>query len=194
MMPCGVASRSLDRCQRLRRQPIVQPDARHDADALRLDENLPFCARRRADLVAEMVVGAQEPLAIPAMLADGRVHLRGGLRRSVAARRPGRARARDCRHFLRGDHEQPGDEDRLGDFAVPVGRRLERFARFIREGVQVEAVVPVGAPDQRQPVRPEPIQRVLHAALQDARRAAFRCRAGCRKARARRGCPSRRFP
>ena len=34
------------------------------------------------------------------------------------------------------------------------------------EAVQVEAVVPVGAPDQRQAVRTDAFERVAHAALQ----------------------------
>ncbi len=52
------------------RCPIAQPHARHDADALRLDEDLPFCAFLRADRVAKIIIGAAEPVAIPAVLPD----------------------------------------------------------------------------------------------------------------------------
>ena len=45
--------------------PIVQPQPGHDADALRLDENLAFGAVLRADFCAKMIVGAQEPLPVP---------------------------------------------------------------------------------------------------------------------------------
>ena len=36
----------------------------------------------------------------------------------------------------------------------------------VREAVQIEAIVPIGAADQRQAMRPEPFERVLEAALQ----------------------------
>ena len=36
-------------------------------------------SQRRTHLVAEVIIGAQEPVAIPA-LAHSRIHLRGGLR------------------------------------------------------------------------------------------------------------------
>ena len=48
------------------RLAVVEPDAGHDADALRLDEDLAFLASRRADRLAEVVVGAPEPFAVPA--------------------------------------------------------------------------------------------------------------------------------
>ena len=64
------------------------------------------------------------------------------------------------------EHEQAGDEDRLGDLAFFVRGGLERLAGRIGEAVQVEAVVPVGATDQRQTMRPKAVERVLEAALQ----------------------------
>jgi hypothetical protein len=64
------------RFERAARQAVIQADARQDAEALRLDEDLTFGALLRSDLVAEIVVGAQEPLAIPAVSADRFVHAR----------------------------------------------------------------------------------------------------------------------
>ena len=55
---------------------------------------------------------------------------------------------------------------RLRHLAFLVGRGLERLARRIGKTVQVQAVVPIRAPDQRQAVRAEPVERVLQAALQ----------------------------
>ena len=72
----------------------------------------------------------------------------------------------DLRQLVGGQREQAGDEHRLGDAARPVLGGLERLARGRREAVEVEAVVPVGPTDQRQPVRTEPVERVAHRALQ----------------------------
>src|ERR1039458_4152964 len=46
-------------------------DARQNAETLRLDEDLSLGALLRSDLVAEVVIRAQEPLAVPAVPADG---------------------------------------------------------------------------------------------------------------------------
>ena len=56
------------RGQRPLRQAILQADTGHDAHPLRLDEDLALVAFLRADLLAEGVVGAQEPVAIPSKL------------------------------------------------------------------------------------------------------------------------------
>ncbi len=44
---------------------VLHADARHHAHALRLDEDLPLLAGRRADRRAEVVVRPHEPLAVP---------------------------------------------------------------------------------------------------------------------------------
>jgi hypothetical protein len=67
---------------------------------------------------------------------------------------------RQRRELLGRQHEQPRDEDRLGDASLPVLDGLEGLAGSGREGVQVEAVVPVGPPDERQPVRSQTVQGV----------------------------------
>ena len=54
-----------DRRERTRRSAILHADARHHAHALRLDEDLPLVAGRRADRRAEVVVRPHEPLTIP---------------------------------------------------------------------------------------------------------------------------------
>ena len=149
--------------QGLHRPPVVEPDAGHDADALRLDEDLALVVGGRADRLAEEVVGAPEPRAVPAVGVDRRDHLLG-----ARPQAPGLGRValvlRDRRQLVRGQHEQAGDEDRLGDPAVAVLGRLERLAGRVGEAVQVEAVVPVGAPDQRQAVRAEALERVVDRA------------------------------
>ena len=60
----------------------------------------------------------------------------------------------------------PGDEHRLGGAAGLVAGGLERLAGRVGEAVQVEAVVPVGAADERQAVRAEVLERVVERALE----------------------------
>ena len=68
--------------------------------------------------------------------------------------------------FAAGVHKQAGDKDRLGHLAVFVGCGLEGDTWCVGEAVQVEAVVPVGATDQGQTMRPQPPQCVMEAAQQ----------------------------
>jgi hypothetical protein len=63
------------------------------------------------------------------------------------------AMAGDGGQFAAGMNKEAGDEDRFGHLAVLVGGGLEALAGRVGEAVQVEAVVPVGAADQRQPMR-----------------------------------------
>jgi hypothetical protein len=162
-MPCLVA-----RCLRWRPAPwrpaVLQPDAGQHAEAVGLDEDLAFLALLGADLGAEVVVGAQEPLAVPAVLGDDLLHLGdlGQIRGASASSPRWLAMAAS-----RGRRAQTaGDEDRLGHLAFLVGGGLEALAGRVGEAVEIQAVVPVGAADQRQAVRPEPLQRVAEAALQ----------------------------
>ncbi len=55
--------------QRLGGLAVVEADAGQHAVAVGLDEDLAFLALLGADLGAEVVIGAQEPLAVPAVLA-----------------------------------------------------------------------------------------------------------------------------
>ena len=147
------------------RVALVGADARHRAEALRLDEDPAVLARLRADLVAEVVVGAQEPFAVPARLADGLLHLRGlalGQRGLVLAAGEARERGvvgRDVAEHLRDHHG-------LGVLPVLVRAALEGVVRVLREAVEVEAVVPVGAADERQAVRAEVVHGVVERAAQ----------------------------
>ena len=71
------------------------------------------------------------------------------------------------RHLFRREDKQCGDEDGFRDCAIFLERRdLEGFARFGGEDVEVQAVVPVGATDERQAVRAEVVQRVVQRPLQ----------------------------
>lgn len=64
------------------------------------------------------------------------------------------------------EHEQSGDEDGFGHPAFDIGCRLERFARLLGEAVQVQAVVPVRASDQRQAMGPEIFDDMVEGTFQ----------------------------
>src|SRR5690606_25640193 len=66
----------LDRVERLPRLAGLHTDPAHDAEALGLDEDLALFVLLGPDLPAEEVVGAQEPLAVPAVLEHDLLHLR----------------------------------------------------------------------------------------------------------------------
>ena len=72
----------------------------------------------------------------------------------------------EARELARGVEEQARDHHGLRNRSLDVARRLERLVRLGREAVQVEAVVPVGVADQRQPVRAAVRERVGDARLQ----------------------------
>ena len=86
----SVASRSRTLSSARVAMPFSTPIPAMHADALRLDEDLALLVLAGADHVAEVVVGAAEPVAVPAVLDDGGGHL---VRRGPVARvrRPGRA-------------------------------------------------------------------------------------------------------
>jgi len=62
--------------------------------------------------------------------------------------------AGNVRELAAGEHKQPSDENGFGNLAVFVGRGLEGLARRVGEAVQVEAIVPIGAADERQAMGP----------------------------------------
>ena len=99
-----------------------------------------------------------------------------------------------CRHFGCRGAEEPGDHHRLRRTSVPADRGLKRLARLLREAVQVEAIVPVGVADQRQPVRTEPVERVLKGNAPGDPVEVARCRVCSRRQPARRESRSRRSP
>ncbi len=100
--------------ERLLGKSIFQADSGKHAEALRLDEDFAFRTFVRADLIAEIVISADEPLAVPTVLMDGLVHL---LRFGEIAFRLifMTAVLGNRRQFFSGENEEAGDEHRLGD-------------------------------------------------------------------------------
>ena len=127
-------------------------DACHDAEALRLDEDLSVFALVGADLLGKCVICAQEPLAVPAVCEDGMLHgfdfFRCGVSLICLS-----DMAQDVNIFLAVLDEHAGDEYGFCDRSFGRSCCLEGFARLIREAVEVQAVIPVGAADERQTVR-----------------------------------------
>src|SRR5208282_4870025 len=68
--------------------------------------------------------------------------------------------------LLAGQHKQSRDEHGFGNLAVLIGCGLEGLPRRIGEAVQVQAIVPIGAPNEWQSMRSKTLQRVTEAALQ----------------------------
>jgi len=68
-------------------------------------------------------------------------------------------------YLLACQNKQAGDEDAFGYLAILVGGGLEGLTGRSREAVQVEAIVPVGAADERQPMGAKTVERVLNGAL-----------------------------
>ena len=143
----------------------MQTDAGHDADALGFDEDLALLAHLGADGLAKIIIGAHEPFAVPAVLIDDFFHF-GGLGQTALGFLVLAAIFRHGGQFLPGQDKQAGDEDRLGNLAVLVGGGLERLAGRVGKTVQVQAIVPVGAANERQAVRAEAFQGVIEAAAQ----------------------------
>ncbi len=153
------------RIERQPRPPVFQANPGEHAKALRLDKDLAFRVLLGADLLTRVVVSANEPFAVPAVLAHGLFHARAF--RDVLLRLFRQAAPlRNRGNLLGRQHEQAGDENRFGYLAFLVGGGLERLARRIGEAVQVETVVPIGAADQRQTMRAKPFERVMETAPQ----------------------------
>src|SRR5208283_1351971 len=72
----------------------------------------------------------------------------------------------DIREFAASEHKQGGDENGFGNRAVFVRGGLEGLPGRVGEAIQVEAIVPIGAPDERQAMGTETIERVAKTALQ----------------------------
>ena len=63
-------------------------------------------------------------------------------------------------------HKHAGDEHAFGDRPFARSGHLEALAGVFGEAVEIEAVIPVGTADQRQPVRTQMLHRVVEAAAE----------------------------
>ena len=115
----------------------------------------------RADRAAKIIIGAPEPRAIPAVLPDGRFHRRGISGDSVhACVRYRQMLWPDPAISCAASTNNPAmktDSATLPSLLVVVWKD---WPGCIGKAVQVQAVVPVGAADQRQAVRAQAVERV----------------------------------
>ena len=157
--------------KRLRGLSGLPADARHDAHALWLDKDLTLGALLAADGVAESIVGTAEPRAIPACSQDGLLHrvnaLAGGGSLGVKAQMVAQLGV-----FVAVLNEHARNEHALRHRTLAGPGDLETLARVLGEAVQVQAVVPVRTPDERQTVgtqmgagKVEAAAQVLHQGL-----------------------------
>src|ERR1017187_7810186 len=98
-----------------------------------------------------MTDSALEPAMSPVTWNDsfGSVEKQFRFRQSFQSACPMSGRPCGPRFLSGGVEEQACDHDRLCLGAGDVARDLERLVRLGREAVQVQAVVPVGVPDER---------------------------------------------
>ncbi len=138
----------------------------HGTPALTFDKDLALVALRRTDFVSGKIVGAQEPFSIPAIGHYGMFHIGDKLfnpfrfivKTYMAAK---------LSIFASFDHKKPGNHQRLGLRTFrSVFRRLITLIRIRRETVEVQAVVPVRTPYQRQTVRTQICNNMIERHLQ----------------------------
>ena len=143
----------------------VHTNTRHDAHALRLDEDLAFLAFLTADHMAKGIVGAAEPAAVPTGSQYGMFHLcnlgaHGGSFVGVAGA------VKNFGKLVAVLDIHTGDEHALGYRTLARAGGLEAFARLFAEAVQVQAVVPVSTANQRQTMRTLVGAQIAEAAAQ----------------------------
>ena len=157
--------------KRLRGLSALLANAGHDAHTLRLNEDLTLGALLAADGLAESIVGTAEPCAVPTGGQGGLLHginvLAGGSGFFGQIQMVAQLGV-----FVAVLDEHTGNEYAFGYGTLAGAGDLEALARVLGEAVQVQAVVPVGAADQRQAVgtqmgagKVEAAAQVLHQGL-----------------------------
>ena len=111
------------------------------------------------------IVSAKEPFSVPAGRTDSLVHLFDGFPGTGSLVRLILDLGELCILFAV-LYEHTADEDRLRNRSLGRTEGLEGFARMFGEAVEIQAVVPVCAPDQRQTVRPQMREREVKRSLQ----------------------------
>ena len=165
-------------------EAFFQSDASHGTPALTLDEDLAFLVLVAAYLVAEEIVGTQEPFTVPSMLLHSLVHLiyrllhalgfyqviflgkSGYLSFAAVGCLLGKLLA-EGDVILAGNNKQSGNHQALSlaAFALVLGG-LEALVRVPGEAVQVQTVVPVGSADEWKLMRTQVVDNMVHRNLQ----------------------------
>ena len=165
-------------------ESFFQTDTSHRTPALTLDEDFAFLVLITTNLVAEEIVSAEEPFAVPAMLLHGFVHCIHrllhalGFYEIIFLGKSGDSAFMAVRGFLgkllaqrhvvlSGYYEESGYHQTLclASFALVFGG-LETLVRVPGEAVQVQTVVPVGSADEWKLMRTQVIDNMVHRNLQ----------------------------
>ena len=149
-----------------RARPSSRPMPGHHAHALRLDEDLALLALARPDLVAQSRRRRAGTTRRPSRAARRfRPWCVPRDRYSSASASPWRWQAMAAISCAASTNSpaMKTDSATLPSLLAVVWNDSPGSSE---KRVEVQAVVPVGAADQRQPVRPQPVERVLDAALQ----------------------------
>ena len=137
--------------QRLRSLTALPANAGHNTHTLRFDKDLALRTLFAAHRLAKGIVGAAEPCSVPASRQRGLLHglnaLAGSgrflIQMQVVAQFGVLPAILD---------EHTGDEHALGYRTLAGAGDLKALTRVLGEAVQVQAVVPVGAANERQAV------------------------------------------
>ena len=151
--------------QRLRGLAGGGADARHDAHTLRLDEYPALFTYLAPDGRTEGIVGAAEPLTVPAGIQDRLLHGGNGALGIVCLGIQTQMTA-DIRPDAAVFHEHTGDKHAFRHRPLTGSGGLKALAGMGGEAVEVQTVVPVGAADQRQTVGPQVVDGIAEAAPQ----------------------------
>ncbi len=155
----------LDRIKSLLCVTFLYADTCKYAEALGLNEDLTFLTLGGADLIAECIVSAEEPVAVPAILKNSLVHLVDFSLSSCGLF----VETLELAHFnivLADSNKLTCDKYRFSHAALIASGGLEGLAGSLGEAVEVEAVVPVSTTDEGETVRSEVVYNVVKGSLQ----------------------------
>src|SRR5699024_3423625 len=127
------------------------------------------------DFVSIGIVSPEEPLAIPAVPQDSFLHCGDAPPHPYRLLREADALAK-LSVFAAIFHEHACDKDAFGHRPLAGPEGLETLARLFRKTVEIEAVVPVGAANERQSVGAEVSQGEVYAPAQVLHKRRFAAR------------------
>jgi len=144
---------------------ICHANPRHHTHPLRFNKDPPLVALPGANGSSKIIICPAEPFPIPACIIDDFFHLQPRFPDAKGFSHPA------CPpgyffHLPAGKHKQPGNEYAFSHSAILIGCGLERLSGLIGETIEIEAVIPIRSPNQRQTMWTPPVQRVLDGFLQ----------------------------
>ena len=143
-----------DRIQSFLCQTFFDTDSCHNTEALRLNENLTFFAFFGTDFLRFCIICTDKPFSVPACIQNCLIHGVDFFFSFISSGGIAYMTADFCKFFTI-FYKHTGDKYRFGNRSFRWSCSLERFSWFCGEAVQIQAVIPVCASDQRKFVRSE---------------------------------------